>query len=153
MSDRDEDELFPNRFEFSYEEPPTSTPSEFDRFLDIQNGAAGKVIALEISNVQSQRRVDLVAIEMRESGAILTFRASGDRQVLDEMLWLTWTCEVADDLSTAYRTLSVGEGQSELWRGEVFVHPAPPKLAQRLSVELRCKGTGDDVWSFDFPLG
>jgi len=103
--------------------------------------------------------VELLAVEVREAGALLYLRATPVR----ELMLFSAAVAVTDDRGTAYRALDAGhEGSAVHWSGQSVVIPAPPPGA-RLSVEVESFGPPRDhpmefrsetvtgPWRFDLP--
>ena len=85
--------------------------------------------------------VDLLAIEVRELGAILYWRARSSREVL----LLSAKVSMSDDRGTPYRvTEAGGGGDGHTWQGQTFALPAPPRRA-RLGVVLESFGPSADM--------
>jgi hypothetical protein len=152
MPDEPIPDPLPTSFDLSFEDAALGSSMPPSPFLDVGKGELRRIVALGVGDTQVGRTVDLLALEVYDTGAILTFRASGERQHRDEMRWLAWSCLVRDEQSTTYHTLAGGVGQSELWRGEVLIHPAPDRTRERLTFELRCDGAVDARWVFRISL-
>jgi hypothetical protein len=84
--------------------------------------------------------VELLAIEVREEGAIVHWRA---RSASYPML-LSADVSISDNTGTAYRVISGGGGGGGgAWEGTTFVQPSPPPGA-RLRITLLSFGPDDD---------
>jgi hypothetical protein len=108
-------------------------------------------------------RVELIALEVREAGAVLYWRAFATK---DRILGLA-VIEVRDDLGGEYRVfLGGGGGGERAWSGESNVVPAPTAGASILRVKVTgfegfppsFPGTAQVVtnegpWVFEIPLG
>jgi hypothetical protein len=103
--------------------------------------------------------VELLAVEIREAGALLYLRATPVR----ELVLSSAAVSVSDDRGTAYSTLDAGhEGSTVHWSGQSVVMPAPPPGA-RLHVEVLSFGPPRDhprerrsetvsgPWQFEVP--
>ena len=76
--------------------------------------------------------VELLAIEVRERGAVLYWRARADRELPLQVAEVS----VVDDHGTAYRVdPGGGGGNFRSWEGQTFARPAPPADA-RLTIVL-----------------
>lgn len=126
--------------------------------MDAPVGTLRRVLALGQAAVSGGERVELLSLEIYDSGAILRFRAGydsrpdgdqHDRTPVSER-WQGAHCESRDDLGTAYETASGGGGDDRVWRGEVLIKPTPPATAITLSVELVPR---NNKWAFDVSLG
>lgn len=103
-------------------------------FEGIEQGRLVRVIAIGQTVEASDVRVDLIAMEVRETGAFLYWRALAgqDRWLGDIQL------AIADDLGTVYRTMTKesGGGGRE-FSGQIAVIPAPPSSTQ---VQIAVRG-------------
>lgn len=80
--------------------------------------------------------VELLAVEVRDAGAIIYWRAT---PAADQLLWGA-DVALSDDRGTTYRSLDgASEGDPVRWAGESFHLPAPPAGAL-LHVELCASG-------------
>jgi hypothetical protein len=131
--------------------PPSTVPDT--RLLDVKHGALRRVVALGSHVDRDGYRVELLSLELYDTGAILHFRATGSRRPGDEeLLWRSWSCAVSDNRATAYETVSGGDGHHNLWRGEVFMYPAPPDSETGIQIELRGPGPFEEPLAFAAPL-
>jgi hypothetical protein len=104
--------------------------------------------------------VELIALEIREAGCVLYWRANPDQErPLGEPQYV-----VSDDAETQYSAHPAGwSGSGREMKGEALVVPGPPEDATMMRVELTGfvaqrfphRGGSDDVrgaWRFDFAL-
>jgi len=115
------------------------------------DGELVSVIGLGVADVRDDRRAELLALETYSTGALLTFRVTGDRVTQDEIAWLTWTCVITDEIGTDYSVRAGGSGHTGLWRGEVLIYPAPPSGTRSLSIHLKAHASLGG-WSFRVDL-
>jgi Clp amino terminal domain, pathogenicity island component len=125
-----------------------------------------RVIGIGLVVEASEVLVEMIALEIREAGAVLLWRAQTETERLLGAADLT----IADDLGTAYDVFpaSWSSGGRES-RGETRFTPAPLRDARTLIVEVRSFGriewmptpsplglASDEVvgsWRFEVPLG
>lgn len=123
--------------------------------LNAARGSLSRVVGLGTAAETAETtplRVALLALEIYDTGALLTFRATEDRTDDQPLPYLTWITAVSDDRATPYRTVSGSEARHGLWRGEVLIYPAPPVVAATLQIDLTCRGTFTDSWDFAVDL-
>jgi hypothetical protein len=125
---------------WAHDESLTRSPEHLEALARAPYGALISVAALDLAQTRNGRNVELLSLQIYDSGAILAFRATGPADIADEFLSLTWICALSDDLGTGYTTVAIGDGHSGLWRGEVFILPAPPPNACEIVVNLSCLG-------------
>jgi hypothetical protein len=95
-----------------------------------------KVVGVGASSDVDGVTVELLAVEIREAGAIVHWRALADRASSLMML----DAAISDDRATAYTVVpSHGSGNGRAWSGETMFAPAP-SVATTLMVELRASG-------------
>jgi hypothetical protein len=91
--------------------------------------------------------VELLAVEVRESGAILHWRARADHDLLVQVA----SVSVVDDLGTAYLVdQGGGEGNPRSWQGQTLLRPAPPAHA-RLTIVVESFGQNPRATMFGDP--
>lgn len=125
---------------WSHDDSLTRSPSNLAALAHCPYGALVGVAAFDLAETRNGRKVELISLERYDTGAVLSFRATGPTEVADEFISLTWICTLADEAGTGYTTVAIGEGHSGLWRGEVLIIPTPPDHARRLLVNLICLG-------------
>lgn len=92
---------------------PSTVPDS--RLLDVKHGALRRVVALDSHVVRDGYKIELLSLELYDTGAILHFRALGSRGPGDEeLLWRSWSCAVSDGRATPYETVSGGDGHHNL---------------------------------------
>jgi hypothetical protein len=112
-----------------------------------------RVIALGIHVDRNGYGIELLSLELYDTGAILHFRAIGAGRPGDEdLLWRPWSCVVSDGHPTPYETVCGGEGRHNLWRGEVLIYPTPPATETDVRIELRGPGPFDEPVPFAVTL-
>jgi hypothetical protein len=135
-----------------------SKPDPFGPLMHVPDGALRRVVALGNGETRGTRRVEVLSIEIYETGAILVFRTVDDTEgdlirFVDDMPQGTnWRCELADTEGTRYQTVAGGAGQSRLWRGEVYIYPAPPQTIRTISIALVPGNRLEDRWAFELEL-
>jgi hypothetical protein len=84
----------------------------------------------EVSDV----RVELIAMEVRETGALVYWKAfPAQDRLLGEI-----DLGVSDALGTAYAAYGMAAaGNGHVWKGEAIVIPAPPPEARTIRVRVR----------------
>lgn len=125
---------------WAHDDSLTRSPDHLDALAHCFYGALIRVTALDGAETRNGRKVELRSLETYDSGAVLSFRATGPANIADEFLSLTWICRLSDDVGTGYTTVAIGDGHSGLWRGEVLTIPAPPRHAREVFVNLCCLG-------------
>jgi hypothetical protein len=93
-----------------------------------------RVVPLGLAVERSRVRVELIALELRASGAILYWKAySPDAKLLGDAL-----ISVSDERGAEYLVISTGGGGTEgAWKGEANIIPAPAMDLTRLRVEIQ----------------
>ena len=85
--------------------------------------------------------VELLAIEVREGGALITWRARADRAVG----LLIPRVSITDDQGTEYRAFGEsGGGDERCWSGEIAVIPPPPP-GVTLTVDIASLGANEQM--------
>jgi len=83
--------------------------------------------------------VEMLAIEVREAGALITWRARADRNVGILIPRLS----ITDDQNTEYRAFGEsGCGDERSWSGEIAVIPPPPS-GVTLQIEIETLGANE----------
>jgi hypothetical protein len=132
-------------------------------FVEVHLSPLVRVVAIGQQVEADGVRVELIALEVREAGAVLYWRAFATK---DRILGLA-VIEVSDDLGGEYRVfLGGGGGGERAWSGETNVVPAPTAGASILRVKVTgfegfppgFPGTAQVVtnegpWVFEIPLG
>lgn len=91
-----------------------------------------RVVAVGQSANAGRIRVELIAIEIREAGALLYWRATP----VNDLMLLSAHVQVSDDQGTTYEAVPAGhEGSAIHWSGHTALIPPPPRNA-RLTIEL-----------------
>jgi hypothetical protein len=97
--------------------------------------------------------VELIVMEVRETGAVLLWRTRSE----DERLLGSPQMTIADDIGTAYAVFPMGwSGGGRESRGETVVTPRPPDTAGRLVIEVRSFEDADWMvapWADQFSTG
>jgi hypothetical protein len=85
--------------------------------------------------------VDLLAIEIRQQGAVIHWRARSAR----EAILLSADVSVVDDRGTSYHVVhGGGSGSAEAWEGQTHFLPAP-RVDTRLTITLKSFGPNDHI--------
>ena len=120
------------------EEPPMGT---LDFFRDIEqvqrvdHGALVRVVPGGAVAVGAGATVELIALEIRTSGAVAHLAAAADPP--NGRLGSFARVDVDDDLGTTYvAAASVGNGSPDRTRFEVRLAPAPPAAATSLRIQV-----------------
>lgn len=93
-----------------------------------------RVVAIGQTVEASTIAVELIVLEVRESGAVLLWRTTSDV----ERLLGTPQMTIADDIDTAYSVLPMGwSGSGRESRGETVIMPRPPDAARTLVIDVR----------------
>jgi hypothetical protein len=121
--------------------PPDNVPPELwerfrhaERFEDLERGRLVSVVAIGQTVEDQDVRVELIALEVREAGAVLYWRAypTEDRWLGDIRL------DITDARGTEFLTLPMGGGGGGgQWSGTVGIVPAPP---DPIGVKLTVRG-------------
>jgi len=102
-------------------------------FINVHLSPLVRVVAIGQQVEADGIRVELIALEVREAGAVLYWRAFPTE---DRMPGLA-VIEVSDDLGGEYRVfLGGGGGGERAWNGETNVVPAPTTGASILQVTV-----------------
>jgi hypothetical protein len=140
---------------------PGATPSlqPSAALIAAATGRLMRVIPLSIHQEHADLRLELLALELYDTGALLSFRSTvpafavmDPQRLANERAWLTWRTSISDGRGTLYETMSGGNGNSQLWRGEVLIFPTPPADVRAVSVQLYCAGDASDEWAFTVRL-
>ena len=130
--------------------------------IELEETPLQRVVAIGQTSVAAGISVELIALEIREGGAILYWRArqegnriSGERvldvpnrgepasevRVLGEPEF-----EVHDDAGTRYSVFPRSEGGGDrLWKGEAEIDPSPPSGATHMRIEIE-RFEARDFW-------
>lgn len=120
--------------------PSAETIADWEAIRTIPQSALVQVVGIGRTAVAADRTVDLLAIEVREQGAVLSWRERSAR----EGLLLSADVSISDDLGTAYHVIQGGGGgDSQAWEGQTFCIPSPPAGA-RMTITLTSFGPSDD---------
>lgn len=85
--------------------------------------------------------VDLLAVEVRQRGAVIYWRARSAR----EAILLAADVAVTDERGTTYHVIQGGgSGSAQAWEGQTHVIPAPP-VGARLTITLTSFGPSDHL--------
>lgn len=104
--------------------------------LTIPLSPLDRVVAVGQSADAGRIRVELIAIEIREAGALLYWRATP----VDDLILLSAHAEVSDDRGTTYRAVPAGHEGSAIHRsGHTALIPPPPRNT-RLTIEFTSFG-------------
>lgn len=112
--------------------PPETQPSpEWLAHLDASQAIAPSplvgVVAVGRTVVAADVTVDLIAIEIRDRGAVVSWRARCAR----EYMLMSADVQIVDDRGTAYNVIQGGaSGRSHTWEGQALLMPPPPIGAQ-----------------------
>jgi len=100
-----------------------------------------QVVGIGRTVVSAELAVELLAIEVREQGAVIYWRARSAR----EGVLLSADVSIADDRGTPYHAiLGGGGGNAQAWEGQTLVQPAPTAGA-RLTITLASFGPNDEM--------
>jgi hypothetical protein len=120
--------------------PEDLTPEMLERLrefvpqLEVNAGPLRRVIPIAQAVEVSGTRVELIAMEIREAGAIVYWKAFTSEASLIGPI----QADVSDDRGTVYRTHSMEYGGSDtMWKGELVVTPAPPPEVRNVRVGVR----------------
>jgi hypothetical protein len=120
-------------------------PEEMARLLEMVPQLAippsrlvGVVAVAQVSEAAGVT-VEVLAIEVREAGALITWRARADRSVGI----LIPRVSITDDQNTDYRTFGdSGGGDGRSWSGEIALIPSPPR-GVTLQIEIESLGANE----------
>jgi hypothetical protein len=83
--------------------------------------------------------MEMIAIEVREAGALITWRARADRSIGI----LVPRVSITDDQKTEYRAFGdSGGGDERSWSGEIALMPPPPP-GVTLTIEIESLGANE----------
>lgn len=119
--------------------PDDLTPEMLDRLrefvpqFEVNAGQLRRVIPIGQAVEVSGTRVELIAMEIRDSGAIVYWKAFTDQERMIGPI----QAQVSDDRGTDYKANSMEYGGSDsMWKGELVVTPAPPPDVRTVRVEV-----------------
>jgi hypothetical protein len=122
--------------------PDSIPPEAWQRLLEdmpwlaIPTGPLVKVLAVGQTTEVKGVRVELLAVEVRETGAVLHWRARAGQ----DLALVMPDVAIRDDKSTDYRVApSEGGGGGRDWHGQTMFMPSPPPSSTVL-VEVRSFG-------------
>jgi hypothetical protein len=120
--------------------PDDLTPEILDRLrefvpqFEVNAGQLRRVIPIGQAVEVSGTRVELIAMEIRDAGAIVYWKAFTDQERLIGPI----QAEVSDDRGTDNKASSMEYGGSDnMWKGELVVTPAPPPDVRTVRVAVR----------------
>ena len=130
-------EFIGGRGEMMHGDPMSAEDAELielaEYFVNVHTSRLVRVVAIGKQVEADGIRVELIALEVREAGAVLYWRAFA---AVDGILGLA-VIEVSDDLGGEYRVfLGGGGGGERAWNGETNVVPAPMTGASILRVNV-----------------
>ncbi|MBI3750176.1 MAG: hypothetical protein HY263_00755 [Chloroflexi bacterium] len=100
-----------------------------------------QVVGVGATVVAAELTVDLLAVEVREQGAVIYWRARSAR----EAILLSADVSVVDDRGTSYHVIpGGGSGNAEAWEGQTHLLPVPP-VGARLTITLTSFGPSDHM--------
>jgi hypothetical protein len=116
---------------------PSVSPDEAERLgefiVGLDESPLRRVVPIGQTSVSAGIAVELIALEIRDRGAILYWKACFD----DDLMLGMPTFEVKDDVGTQYEDFPRNAGGSDrLWQGDTAIHPAPPPRATRMRIEI-----------------
>jgi hypothetical protein len=118
--------------------PEGVPPEEWAKFLEamplmeVPASPLIRVIGVGQSVDTNGITVELLAIEIREAGAVIHWRA----RAASDLPMLMAEVSVSDDLGTAYSVMPAESGSGDRhWQGQTYFAPGPPPGA-RLSITL-----------------
>jgi hypothetical protein len=115
--------------------------ADWEAIRAIPQSALVQVVGIGRTVVAAELTVDLLAMEIREQGAVIYWRARSTR----EGLLLSADVSISDDLGTAYHVIQGGGGgDSHAWEGQTLVLPSPPAAAH-LTITLKSFGPSDHM--------
>jgi hypothetical protein len=115
--------------------------ADWEAIRAIPQSALVQVVGIGRTVVAAELTVDLIAMEIREQGAVIYWRARSTR----EGLLLSADVSISDDLGTAYHVIQGGGGgDSHAWEGQTLVLPSPPAAAH-LTITLKSFGPSDHM--------
>jgi hypothetical protein len=115
--------------------------ADWDAIRAIPQSALAQVVGIGRTVVAAELTVDLLAMEIREQGAVIYWRARSAR----EGLLLSADVSITDDLGTAYHVIQGGGGgDSHAWEGQTLVVPSPPAAAH-ITITLKSFGPSDHM--------
>jgi hypothetical protein len=115
--------------------------AEWEAIRAIPQSALVQVVGIGRTVVAAELTVDLLAIEVREQGAVIYWRARSAR----EGLLLSADVSISDDLVTAYQVIQGGGGgDSHASEGQTLVLPSPPAAAH-VTITLKSFGPSDHM--------
>jgi hypothetical protein len=115
--------------------------ADWEAIRAIPQGVLVQVVGIGRTVVAAELTVDLLAIEIREQGAVIYWRARSTRAGL----LLSADVSISDDLGTAYHVIpGGGSGDSHAWEGQTLVLPPPP-AAMHITITLQSFGPDDHM--------
>lgn len=110
-------------------QPDGMSPEDLKRLLEAvpqlaiaPSGLVGVIAVAQVAEAAGVT-IELLAIEVREAGALVTWRARADRAVGIMIPQVS----ISDDQGTAYRAFGgSGGGDEHTWSGEIALLPFPP---------------------------
>jgi len=130
-------EFLVSRGEMMHGDPMSAEEAELlelaEYLINVHLSPLVRVVAIGQQVEADGIRVELIALEVREAGAVLYWRAFATD---DRILGLA-VIEVSDDIGGEYRVfLGGGGGGERAWNGETNVVPAPTTGASMLRVQV-----------------
>ncbi len=120
--------------------PDPRSPEDYARFMELATGYVEvsssplvRVIGIGQQAEDAGIRVELIAMEIRELGAILYWKA----YTFEEGLLGEPVVTMSDDRGRSYTSLPMGGGGGGYrWKGETGIQPAPDTEARMLQVSI-----------------
>ena len=121
--------------------PSPEVLADWEAVRAIPQSPLVQVVGIGRTVVAAEIAVDLLAIEVREQGAVIYWRARSAR----EGLLLSADVSIADDRDTAYHVIrGGGGGDSNAWEGQTLMVPLPPAGA-RMTITLTSFGPSNHM--------
>ena len=121
--------------------PSPGVLADWETLRAIPQSPLIQVVGVGRTVVAAELTVDLVAIEVREQGAVIYWRARSAR----EAILLSADVSVVDDRGTGYHVIpGGGSGNAEAWEGQTYFLPVP-HVGTRLTITLTSFGPNDHM--------
>ena len=120
--------------------PSPNVLADWETVRAIPRSPLVRVVGVGRTATAADLTVDLLALEVREAGVVIYWRARSTREVI----LLSADVSIADDRATAYHVIpGGGSGNPEAWEGQSFFLPVPP-AGVRLAITLTSFGPSPD---------
>jgi hypothetical protein len=122
-------------------QPSLEVRADWEMLRAIPESPLLQVVGVGRTVVAADLTVELLAIEVREHGAVIYWRARSAR----EGILLSADVAVADDRETPYHVVpGGGSGSAQAWEGQTHFRPVPP-VGARLTINMTSFGPSDHL--------